>query len=75
MMKSDVRIQIESWWPEQLLQRALDTGIALEKAFFLDYELENGSVLRVFRLRKDIDRADVALAALDQDEPSDLYEL
>ena len=31
MMKSDVRIQIESWRPEQLLQRALDMGIALER--------------------------------------------
>ena len=45
-----------------------DTGITLEKAFFLDYELENGSVLRVFRLRKEIDRAELESGAFPEGE-------
>ena len=49
-------------------ERALTgAGVELERAFFLDYELENGSVLRVFRLREDIDRAELEAGALPGD--------
>jgi len=45
-----------------------DSGIALEKAFFLDYELEGGQVLRVFRLREAIDRAELESGSLPGDD-------
>ena len=45
-----------------------DSGIALEKQFYLDYELESGSVLRVFRLRREIDRAELESGVFPGDE-------
>ena len=45
-----------------------DSGIGLETEFFLDYELENGSVLRVFRIRKEIDRTEFESGALPEDD-------
>ena len=45
-----------------------DSGIQLEKEFFLDYALEDGSVLRVFRLREAIDRAELESGAFPGDD-------
>ena len=45
-----------------------DSGIALEKAFFLDYELEGGRVLRVFRVREAIDRAELESGSFPGDD-------
>ena len=44
---------------DEQMRALTDTGIALESMFFLDYALENGSVLRVFRVREAIDRAEL----------------
>ena len=45
-----------------------DSGIALEKAFFMDYELEGGRVLRVFRVREAIDRAELESGSFPGDD-------
>ncbi len=43
-------------------------GAVVEPAFYLDYEREDGSVLRVFRLRKEIDLAEPETGRLPEKE-------
>lgn len=46
------------------LQALTGQGVSIEPMFFLDYERDNGSVLRVFRLRREIDLTELEAGQL-----------
>ena len=56
------------------LQELEDAGAAIEAMFYYDYPLENGSVLRVFRVRQEIDLIETETGALPASDKEILLE-
>ncbi len=59
---------------EMEMQELKDKGVTIEEHFYLDYDVDNNVVLRIFKIRQDIDLAQTDIGSLPENDGEILLE-